>query len=195
MEIDPSLILEEAPEVYAPSDDTWLLLEAIDLQGATSFCEVGTGTGVIALHASRAARTVATDLNPRAAVLARRNARRNHREVEIVRTDLFHGLRGRFDVIAFNPPYLPVPHATDWLEVAWSGGADGNRVVHRFLDELPGHLSARGRAYLLLSSHNEAARKRAEGAFHLTTRRRRSLFFEQIAVHELRPRSRPAQKV
>ncbi|MEE8231956.1 MAG: HemK2/MTQ2 family protein methyltransferase, partial [Thermoplasmata archaeon] len=108
MELDPSLDLGEDDEVYRPAEDSYLLLRALDLADANSFLEIGTGTGLIALHAARRVPTLATDINPLATGLTQANARRNGLSLDIVRADLFRGLRGKFDVIAFNPPYLPL---------------------------------------------------------------------------------------
>ncbi|HYS72272.1 MAG TPA: HemK2/MTQ2 family protein methyltransferase, partial [Thermoplasmata archaeon] len=107
MDPDPELAVETATDVYAPSDDSRLLLGAIRVAPEERVLELGTGTGYVALHAAKAgARVVATDVNPGSVRLARKNARANGLHVAVVRCDLLRGLRGPFDVIAINPPYL-----------------------------------------------------------------------------------------
>ncbi len=195
MELDASLVVEEGEGVYPPSEDTHLLLEAVDARPAEAFLEVGAGTGLVALHAARTCGVVATDVNPEAVRLCRRNARRNGVPLAVVRTDLFGGLRGQFDVIAFNPPYLPGEATDGWLERAWSGGTDGNRVILRFLEEARVHLAQEGRIYLLVSSHNAAALRKARELYALRPLRRKPLFFEEIAVYELRHLPGPSHKL
>jgi release factor glutamine methyltransferase len=83
----------------------------------------------------------------------------------VIRADLFSGIRGRFDLIIFNSPYLPTAPAErvdGWLDYAWNGGADGRAVIDRFLGQAPAHLADRGGILLLLSSLTgiEAVRKR-----------------------------------
>ncbi len=184
MDFDPGLRIQEDPLVYRPSEDSRLLLESIELRGGDRFLEVGTGSGIVALHAARTARAVATDANRRAVELTRANARRNGLHVDVVRTNLASGLLGPFDVIAFNPPYLE-GRPLDTLDRAWAGGHQGSEVSMHFLADLPRILARRGRAYLLLSAANAAARAEAYRAFRARVVARRKLFFEELQVLEL----------
>lgn len=125
-------------EVYRPSDDTLLLAKAVhaEVHRGERFLEVGCGAGFVSLVAAHAgAAAVATDANPHAVALARHNARENGLEVQVVEADLLAGLTGPFEVVAFNPPYLPTA-AEDYvpgpLNLAFDGGPDGNAVVLRF---------------------------------------------------------------
>lgn len=187
MELDPSLDVRESDEVYRPAEDSYLLLRALDLTDAASFLEIGTGTGLIALHAARQVPTLATDISPLATGLARANARRNDVSLNITRADLFSGLCGAFDVIAFNPPYLPLRPRGGWLDRAWSGGLGGEEVILRFLHDLPPFVARGGVTYLLLSAQNQEALEKIETAFHTEEVGRESLFFDEITVHRLRP--------
>lgn len=129
-------------DVYAPGDDTFLLARAVaeHVGPGTRFLEVGCGAGVASLVAARAgAHVVATDVNPAAVALTRHNARENGLDVEAVQADLLAGVQGAFDVVAFNPPYLPTAedeHVEGNLDLAFDGGPDGDRVVLRFVAQL-----------------------------------------------------------
>lgn len=188
VDVDSSLVVDEDARVYRPSEDSRLLLSSIRLDRGERFLEVGTGTGLIALHAARVARVVATDASADAVRLARANARRNHLPLEVVRTDLAAGVRGPFDVVAFNPPYLEGPPG-DALDRAWAGGDRGSEISVRFLSDLPRVLAPAGRAYLLLSRANEPARSLADSMFTATCVASRRLFFEDLDVLEVRHRS------
>lgn len=145
------------PEVYEPAEDTFMLAESLDARLGERALELGTGCGLLAvLMALAGAQVVATDVNPRALACARVNARAHgvEQSVDLRLGDLFEPVRGeRFDLVVFNPPYLPVrePRGGE-LERAWEGGPDGRKVIDRFLDGLPQHLSSRGRAMFVHSS-------------------------------------------
>ena len=171
-------------EVYPPSEDTDLLLRALasgepDVRGRLC-ADVGTGSGAIARDlARRGARVVAVDVNPHAAQAARPLA---------IRGDLTTALRGPFDVVAFNAPYLPSePHerVAGWLDHAFHGGEGGVEVSERFVRDLRRVLAPRGRAYLVVSSRAELDRlERAIEAAGLRWQKvaAAKFFFEEIAV-------------
>jgi len=129
-------------DVYRPSDDTLLLAKAVhaEVRAGDRFLEVGCGAGFVSLVAARAgAKVICTDANPQAVALARHNARQNALRLEAVETDLLAGLPGPFDVVAFNPPYLPTApddYVPGPLNLAFDGGPDGNAVVLRFAAQL-----------------------------------------------------------
>jgi len=154
LNLDTSLDIEVADEVYNPAEDSFLLLKAVEVQPGQRLLEMGAGSGFVALHAAKAGAVVtAADINPHAIDCVRRNALRNDLKVEVVRSDLFEGVPGLFDVIAFNPPYLPDEAKTSsWMEHAWSGGREGSEVAVRFLDEAWRHLAPKGTVYMILSS-------------------------------------------
>ena len=138
-------------QVYQPEADTCLLLKAAlaEVRPGDRVLEVGTGSGLIAAELGRVARVVATDINPHAVASAR------ERGVEVVRTDLFSGICGAFDVIVFNPPYLPTrpeERVEDWLEYALDGGPTGREVIARFAAGVGRLIGPGGRILLLVSS-------------------------------------------
>ncbi len=138
-------------QVYQPETDTYLLLEAArkEVKAADRVLEVGTGSGIISREIATLADVVATDINPHAVLCARRAG------IEVVRTDLVRGLRCAFDLILFNPPYLPTgpeERMNDWLEYALDGGESGRSVIERFALTIDEVLAPEGRILLLISS-------------------------------------------
>lgn len=139
-------------QVYQPEADTYLLLKAAEREARPHdrVLEVGTGSGRVAAGLTEAAGSVvATDINPYAVLAARSCG------VETVRCDLAAGLAGPFDLVVFNPPYLPTSpeeRIDDWLEYALDGGPDGRRVIERFIRDLGRILSPYGRVLLLVST-------------------------------------------
>lgn len=112
--------------------------------------EVGCGSGFISRElVFRVESLLATDINPHAVRATKA------RGIESVRTDLFRGIRGTFDLILFNPPYLPTnakERNLQWINYALDGGESGRETIDRFLKCLPDHLCPGGRALLLISS-------------------------------------------
>ena len=139
--------------VYEPAEDSHLLAEtAIERIDGGTVLEVGVGSGYVAarIDAETPATVVGCDINPEAAARARTEG------IEAVRADLTGPFAAdSFDVVVFNPPYLPTPPEREWddpLEYALSGGEDGRRVVRPFLADLGRGLDPAGRGYLLVSS-------------------------------------------
>jgi release factor glutamine methyltransferase len=159
-----NLIIELHPEVYEPAEDTFLLLESIDLKPNDIVLEIGTGCGIIALVcASRKADVICTDINPYAVALVKRNYKKNKTLIkgkfEVRKGDLFSKIKDNeiFDVIIFNPPYLPTKKnelvgGSGWFDIATDGGKEGLNLIKRFIDGLGKYLSKNGKVYIAFSS-------------------------------------------
>ena len=148
-------------DVYEPAEDTHLVLSSLknrlERHRPCRCLEMGCGSGIITAEAARHADSVlAVDINPRA-VAATRKAVAGLKNVVVRRGDLFSGLKKQpYDVIIFNPPYLPVhPGAED---VALDGGRKGHELLCRFLDEALPFLAPEGEMLVLYSTLTGPAR-------------------------------------
>lgn len=143
-------------DIYEPAADTWLLAGATRVRAGERVLEIGTGSGAVALHLARAgAHVTATDISPQAVAHARAAATREGLQIRFLVADLLEPVRGRFDVVIFNPPYLPTgpgDHVEGPLDLALDGGLDGLDVVRRFLRGLPGALAPGGRGLVVVST-------------------------------------------
>ena len=139
-------------EVYDPGEDSFLLVEAAlrEAHPGDRVLEVGTGSGVVSLFVKDlAARVVATDISPHACKNARLNG------VDVVRADLAGGICGRFDLVIFNPPYLPTSEEErlkSWLDRAFDGGPTGRDEIARFLGDIDRILAPGGRILTVVST-------------------------------------------
>jgi methylase of polypeptide subunit release factors len=115
--------------------------------------DLGCGTGVVGVLAQAAGgAVVAVDIDPRACGAARENGLGDVR-----RGDLFEAVPGeRFDLVAFNPPYLPGRAQDHPLGRALYGG-DDLAVIRRFGAAVSGHLSPGGAAWVVLSDRGRGA--------------------------------------
>ncbi len=183
---DPALAIVECRDVYPPGDDTMLLLESIDVVKGEEILEMGCGSGMICIHcAAVGAEVTAVDVNENAVRCTLQNARRNGVRVNVVLSDLFSSISGKYDQIIFNPPYLP-GHETDPLALSWSGGEGGVEVLDRFLRDSPRFLEPGGRITVVVSSRmDEELLRRSLSMFRIEEIADKRLFFERIRVLSL----------
>ncbi|MFE9809899.1 HemK2/MTQ2 family protein methyltransferase [Streptomyces sp. NPDC005227] len=148
------------PGVYAPQDDTELLLRALvreRVDPSTHVLDLGTGSGALALRAAGlGARVTAVDIAWRAVLTTRLNALIARRRVTVRRGDLTAAVRGRtYDLVVSNPPYVPSPRARlprHSPARAWDAGPDGRAFVDRVCDEAPTALRTGGVLLLVHSA-------------------------------------------
>ncbi len=143
--------------------------------------DVGTGSGVLGLYcATRRARVTVTDVDESALQQALKAAQSLGLSLQSVLSDLFSEVRGKFDVVLFNPPYLPSSTVEDRTV---DGGLGGTALSKRFLEGLPRHLNRDGKALLLVSSLNETASLQGVyPEFQFSVMAIRPLFFEELRV-------------
>ena len=176
--------------VYEPAEDTFLLADNLLVKKSDNVLEIGTGTGIIAIIASKKAKKVVTvDINRYAVECARKNTEINLACVDIRWGDLFDPVDDeKFDLILFNTPYLPIEDdelVDDELEAAWNGGKDGRFVINRFIEGLVEHLNPGGRVQLVqssLSNVEETTGRLMELGFEVSVTDSERFFFEEVVV-------------
>ncbi|MDC7950630.1 methyltransferase [Methanomassiliicoccaceae archaeon COG_1] len=173
-------------DVYPPSEDSELLIDALDVRRGERVLEIGCGSGVVSIHCALAgAEVVCGDVNPRAVALTRMNAAANGAVLEAVETDVYSNVEGRFDLILFNLPYLPVEEG-EGLARAWSGGPDGLGPLPRLLDGAPKHLLPGGRVVVVTSSlMDRKGLREILAPYSVRTLAKLPMFFERLSVLEI----------
>ncbi|MHA2072276.1 MAG: HemK2/MTQ2 family protein methyltransferase [Candidatus Thorarchaeota archaeon] len=176
--------------VYPPAEDTYLLLDAIELESADSFLEVGCGTGLISMAAAEVAKSVvATDVSLNAVRNTIGNMKLNSvdERSDVIQSDLLGALAhdARFSVIAFNPPYLPEDDSVTEMDHAFVGGSSGVELTERFILQAISHLERDGRIYIVVSSLADIERisdfMESQG-LKVNSIAEAALFFESIRV-------------
>jgi len=151
--------------VYEPAEDSFLLAEKMTVTEDDAVLDMGTGCGILAvLAAEKAKRVLAVDINPYAIECAMKNAEMNgaKERIEFRNGDLFQPIKPdeSFSLILFNSPYLPSEpdEERSWIGKAWAGGANGRKVIDRFVMDAPNFLAAGGRIQLVQSSLSDVNR-------------------------------------
>lgn len=158
-----SLDLKVDARVLIPRPDTEVLvevaLERLTAQAAEAprIVDVGTGSGAVALalaHEKKNARVQAVDISPDALEVARANATRLGLadRVEVVHSDLLAGVRGPFDLVVANLPYIRKAEIARLDEdvrahephLALDGGADGLDLVRHLIRQATSRIVPRG---------------------------------------------------
>ena len=163
---------------YISSDDSALLRHVLEGRSGGSCLEIGAGNGgaLVAL-ASRFRVAAGTDV-------ARPTMRDWSQGADLVLADRASCFReGAFDLVAFNPPYLPLERQGD---LAVEGGL-GLEVPLAFLEEAMRVVKHDGTVLFLLNDEaapgpfEEACRRRGFAMRQVASKR---LFFEVLRVYE-----------
>jgi len=171
--------------VYAPSDDSFLLAKHMEKRKG-SFLEIGTGTGFVALSNAihnRDSKIMGVDINRSAVRNAISNAKRNGiTNAEFFLSDMFSNVKGKFDTVCFNPPYL----GHDNLSTTQDLNFIDNGQIEDFIKDVSIHLTEKGKAYLILSSNNEKTEEYMDriGKYKILEKER--YFFEELFLVEFR---------
>ena len=117
-----------------------------------------TGSGAVAVAIAceaakdKAVTVTASDISAEALEVARENARINKANVNFVQADLFKGIRGKFDLITANPPYikhkdmetLPRDVRDHEPRIALDGGEDGLDFYRAIAERVPRFIAKGG---------------------------------------------------
>ena len=143
--------------VYTPGEDSRLLkdfISGLDLQGKKAL-DMGTGSGVIAVKmAEKGASVMAADINPEALEEVEERANQAKVKIKTVESDLFENIEAKYDIVTFNPPYIPGEQGIGDEEI-WRGGETGVEIARSFLEQVDDYLSEGGEVYLILSSRSD----------------------------------------
>lgn len=180
----------ECDEVYPPAEDTFLLIDNLVLDDGMEVLEIGGGSGLVSICASRFVKSVdVCDINPHAIKCMEANVTLNNRNnITIIKSDLFENISSTYDLILFNTPYLPVDedeHADDEYSKAWDGGSDGRTVIDRFLKEAKRYLNEGGIIQIVqssLSDNDKTLSMLKEEGFEAEITAIEHVFFEDITL-------------
>lgn len=143
--------------VLIPRPETELLVEAA-LERAPrggAVIDIGTGSGCVAISIERERpdlHVLGVDRSPAALAVANVNRIRNQSQAALAASDLLSAVRGTFDVIVSNPPYVPLGEYEQLAvevrihepRMALTPGPRGTEIIERLLDEAHARLAPNG---------------------------------------------------
>jgi release factor glutamine methyltransferase len=169
-----SFILEVNPNVLIPRPDTEIIVEETLLlckkmnRSSLKILDVGTGSGAIVIALASElpdAAFVATDITQAALKTAQKNAARLgfEKRISFRKGDLFEPVRGHFDIIVSNPPYIAqkeydnLPAGVKDYEPpeALLAGPSGLDFHEKIIQQAPGFLQKNGWLLLEIGAKQE----------------------------------------
>ena len=151
--------VDERVLIPRPETEEMVMMAIAAVEEGQNILDLCTGSGAIAIAAykelekrGKKCKVTAVDISAEALELAKENAAANEADVLFIQSDMFSRIRGRFDVIISNPPYIPTATVkTLQREVkehepilALDGGKDGLDFYRRIAADAGKYLARGG---------------------------------------------------
>jgi release factor glutamine methyltransferase len=177
--------------VYIPAEDSYLMSRILKEQLPSllkknpnlKFLEIGAGSGIHLQTASslgiKNENIFSSDIDKRAV------SHCNLLGFNCIHSDLFEQIKGKYDILVFNPPYLPEDaREPKSSKTATTGGKKGNEIIIKFLEQAKFHLNKNGKIFLITSSLSEDVDFKHLG-YDTKEIGCEKLFFERLCIWEL----------
>ena len=166
--------------IYEPREDSFLILKHIKDYAHGRVLDMGCGSGVLALEAMKYSKDVlGVDINIKAVSYCRKKG------INSVQSDLFENVKGKFNLIIFNPPYLPLDKEEDEdSRLVTTGGKEGFELIERFFSEVKAYLEKDGKILLVFSSlTGDVDKVIKKHGFRFNKLDEEKLFFEKLLIY------------
>lgn len=114
----------------------------------------GSGCIGLGIKANSSADVTLADVSLKALNVAKNNAKLNNLNVTFVKSDLFKNVKGKFDIIVSNPPYIKTkdletlqPEVKNEPMLALDGETDGLSFYRQIINDAPRFLNKSGEIY------------------------------------------------
>jgi len=178
--------------IYQPAEDSYLMSRILKEQlpilleknQNLRFLEIGAGSGI---HLETAYNSGVKKENIFSSDINMNSVNHcNSLGYNCVYSDLFENIIGNFNVIIFNPPYLPEDsREPSDSRMATTGGEKGIEIILRFLNEVKNHLEVGGKIFLITSTLAEYLDFQELG-YEAKELGCEKLFFETLCIWELK---------
>lgn len=176
---------------YIPAEDSYLMSRILKEQipdlikknPNLKFLEIGAGSGI---HLQTALSLGIKNENIFSSDIDKRAVSHcNLLGFNCIHSDLFENIRDKYNLIIFNPPYLPEDaREPQSSRKDTTAGKKGNEIIIRFLKQAKHHLNERGKIFLITSSLSEDVDFKNLG-YEAKEIGCEKLFFERLCIWEL----------
>lgn len=148
--------------VYEPAEDSFLMSDLLKEKIPTllkknknlKFLEIGSGSGInletVFSLGIKKENIFSCDVNTDAVKQCKKLG------FNCIVSNLFSNIKEKYDVIVFNPPYLPVDkNEPENSRINTTAGKKGNEIIIRFLKQAKSRLNLQGKIFLITSSLSE----------------------------------------
>ncbi len=170
--------------MYSPQEDSFFFAEFLSnyLKNLKikniKYLDMGTGSGILAQTAAQAGipkqNITCADIDSEAITHTKKLG------FSTIKSNLFEKIKNKFDLITFNPPYLPA-HKHD-SKPDTTGGKHGDEITLKFIKQAKAHLNPDGKIFLLISSHTPQDKIKKHKPIIIKTKK---LFFEELLILEI----------
>lgn len=165
--------------IYEPNEDSELLAKYVKKFAKGKVLDIGTGSGIQAETALKFTKDVlAIDIDKDVVDDVKGKG------IEVMISDLFSNVKGNFDLIIFNPPYLPDEELEDKeSKRITTGGKYGYEILEKFFAQVKKYLNKDGKILIVFSSltnKNKVDKIIKKNNFKFELLESKKLFFEEL---------------
>jgi release factor glutamine methyltransferase len=177
--------------IYQPAEDSFLMSrilkekipELLKRNPNLTFLEIGAGSGIHLETAKglgiKKENIFSSDIDKKSVSYC------NLLGFNCVHSDLFENISGKYDLIIFNPPYLPEDtREPKDSRLATTGGKKGSEIIIKFLKQAKDYLTVDGKIFLITSSLAEDVNFSQLG-YNAKEIGCENLFFERLCIWEI----------
>jgi len=171
--------------LYLPDEDSHFFSETLKKflykkNKKIEILDMGSGTGILAETCRKKGfkNILTADIDKDSIKILKK------KKFKVIKSNLFSKIKRKFDLIIFNPPYLPYNKYDKNPDV--SGGKKGFEIIVRFLAESKTHLKNKGVIMILFSSLSKPRtilKKAKELGYKYKLLNKKNLFFEVLKIY------------
>ena len=172
--------------IYEPAEDSYLMQGVLKKQiekKKIKVLEIGCGSGILLQTLKdlgvSTSNIFGVDINKTAVKKC------SGLGFKCTHSNLFSNIKDKFDLILFNPPYLPEDKNNKEdkeSKLATTGGKKGSEIINKFLKQAQKHLTKQGKIFLLISNLTKDINW---FGYNKKLLAKKKLFFEELQVWEL----------